>query len=139
MATAVEPSARSAAANTEIERQAIAWMEDVYAYFGDSSTRIHSMPREEAEAVQLVALNMRLEERRQQIPVLAKLADAQGITSVATLDDAAALLFTHDIYKSYPVSLLAKQKFDQLTTWLGRLTRYDIADVDVSGCDSIDS
>src|SRR6516225_12050395 len=108
-----------------LERKALAWMEDPYGSFGMSNTAIHSAPREEAEAVQLAAFNLRLEQRRAQIPVLAKLADAQGIARVASLDDAAPLLFTHDIYKSYPVTLLAKQRFDQLTRWLDRLTCHD--------------
>lgn len=124
--------------DSALEREAQAWMADPYAHFGMSTTKIHSVSPKEAEPVLLAGLNMRLEERRQQIPVLAKLADAQGIAAVATLDEAAPLLFTHDTYKSYPISLLAKQRFDQLNKWLGRLTPYDIAHVDVSGCDSID-
>jgi hypothetical protein len=121
-----------------LERKALAWMEDPYGSFGMSNTAIHSAPREEAEAVQLAAFNLRLEQRRAQIPVLAKLADAQGIARVASLDDAAPLLFTHDIYKSYPVTLLAKQRFDQLTRWLDRLTCHDLSGLDVSGASSID-
>lgn len=121
-----------------VEREAIAWMTDPYPHFGWSTTRIHSIPRAEAEAVQLAALNLRLEQRRAQIPVLAKLADSQNIRSVATLDEAAPLLFQHSVYKSYPVSLLAKQRFDQIGTWLDRLTVYDATQVDVSGCQSID-
>jgi hypothetical protein len=85
MATAIEQ-------DVAIERDAAAWMEDPYAYFGESSTRIHSIERAEAETIQLAALNMRLEERREQIPVLAKLADGQGIARLASLDDAAPLL-----------------------------------------------
>ncbi len=131
-------SAKSPIAEADAERQALAWMSDPYAHFGHSNTRIHSIPREEAEAVQLAALNLRLAERREQIPVLAKLADAQGIGAVASLNEAAPLLFEHNVYKSYPVSLLAKRRFDQLTTWLGRLTTCDLSQVDVSDCRSID-
>jgi hypothetical protein len=125
--------------DTTIEREAEGWMNDPYAHFGYRNTRIHSLPRAEVEAVQLAAMNMRLDERRGQIKVLEKLADSQGIREIATLDDMAPLLMPHDIYKSYPVSLLARQRFDQITTWLSRLTRHDPTGVDVSGCDSIDS
>lgn len=121
-----------------LERKASAWMQDPYGSFGLSNTAVHSVARDEAEAVQLAALNLRLEQRRAQIPVLAKLADAQGIRRIDRLDAAAPLLFTHDIYKSYPASLLARQRFKDLTRWLDRLTPYDIAGVDVSGCGSID-
>ncbi|MBW8785715.1 MAG: hypothetical protein JF593_13940 [Novosphingobium sp.] len=126
-------------ADATLEREAEAWMTDPYGHFGHHNTRIHSLPRAEVEAVQLVAINKRLDERRGQIKVLEKLADAQGITCVGTLDAIAPLLMPHDIYKSYPVSLLARNKFDQLTTWLSRLTRHDPTGVDVSQCVSIDS
>ena len=125
--------------DTTIERQAEGWMNDPYEHFGYHNTRIHSLPREEVEAVQLAAMNLRLEERRGQIKMLEKLADAQGIRQIDSLDDMAPLLMPHDVYKSYPVSLLAKQQFGKLNTWLSRLTRYDPTGVDVSGCDSIDS
>lgn len=121
-----------------VERQALAWMDDALQAFGQSTTRVHSIPRAEAEAVQLAALNLRLTQRRDQIATLARLAEAQGIDRFARLEDAAPLLFTHDVYKSYPASLLAKARFDQLTKWLGRLTPYDLSGVDTAGCQSID-
>jgi hypothetical protein len=128
----------SPAHDTALERQALAWMEDPYGAFGMSNTAVHSVPRAEAEAVQLAALNLRLAQRRTQIPVLAKLADGQGIGAVDTLDAGASLLFTHDIYKSYPTTLLTKQRFKDLTRWLDRLTPHDLTGLDVTGCGSID-
>ena len=138
MATIIAPDG-AARHDTTIAREAERWMNDPYEHFAYHNTRIHTMPREEVEAVQLAAMNLRLAERRGQVQVLEKLADSQGITSLASLDDMAPLLMPHDIYKSYPVSLLAKQKFGQVNKWLSRLTRYDIGGVDVSDCDSIDS
>ena len=127
------------ARDSTIEREAQGWMNDPFEFFGYHNTRIHSLPREHAEAVQLAAMNLRLAERRGQIQMLAKLADGQGINHINALDDMAPLLMPHDIYKSYPVSMLAKQQFTKLNTWLSRLTRYDPTAVDVSKCDSIDS
>jgi hypothetical protein len=124
--------------DTALEKQALAWMADPFEAFGMSVTAMHSVPREEAEAVQLAGLNLRLAQRREQIPVLAKFVEAQGIGEVATLDDGARVLFNHDVYKSYPVSLLAKGQFDRLTRWLDRLTPYDLSALDVSACKSID-
>jgi hypothetical protein len=138
MTAAVQTSATTPRLGAALESEARAWMEEPFSHFGMSNTAIHSVPRKEADAVQLAALNLRLAERRAQIPVLAKLADAQGIRSLATLEDAAPLLFEHTVYKSYPISLLSKQRFDQLTQWLGRLTPHDISGVDVSQCKSID-
>jgi hypothetical protein len=122
-----------------IEREALGWMNDPYEHFDYHNTHIHTMPRVEVEAVQLAAMNLRLAERREQIQVLAKLADTQGITRLDSLDAMAPLLMPHDIYKSYPVSLLAKQNFGKINSWLSRLTRHDIGGIDVSDCDSIDS
>jgi hypothetical protein len=122
-----------------LDREAQAWMNDPYEHFGHHNTRIHSLPRDEVAAVQLAAMNLRLEERRQQVAMLAKLADGQGIERLDSLDAMAPLLMPHDIYKSYPMSLLAKQQFARLTQWLAKLTRHDLGGVDVSGCDSIDS
>jgi hypothetical protein len=129
---------QNSATDNMVERQAQAWMDDAYGAFGHSNTAMHSISREEAEATQLAAFNLRLEERRLQIPVLAKLAESQGIDRIGQLADAAALFFTHDIYKSYPPSLLAKSRFDQLTKWLDRLTPYDLTAVDAGACASID-
>lgn len=126
------------ARDSEVEKLALAWMDDPLEALGMSNTKIHSVPREEAEAVQLAAFNIRLEQRRQQIKTLSKLAESQGFEQAATLDDAASVLFTHDVYKSYPASLLAKQRFDQLTKWLSRLTPVDVSGFDAKGCQSID-
>lgn len=133
MATAAPPK------DTTIEREAEAWANDPYEHFGYHNTKIHSLDREHVEAVQLAAMNMRLAERRDQVAMLAKLADAQGIDAVDSLDGLAPLLLPHDIYKSYPVSLLAKQQYGKLNTWLSKLTRHSPEEVDVSACDSIDT
>ena len=87
------------AGDAALEWQARQWMDDPLLALGMSNTRIHSVPRDEAEAVQLAALNLRLHERREQIAMVAKLADTQQVTHFTTLDDAAPLLFAHDVYK----------------------------------------
>src|ERR1700726_1338342 len=74
------------AADTALERQALEWMDDPYGALGSSNTRMHSVPREEAEAVQLAGINLRLEQRRAEISVLAKLAEAQNIRRISRLE-----------------------------------------------------
>ena len=127
------------AADLALEREAERWMNDPYGHFGHHNTKIHSLPRDEVAAVQLAAMNLRLAERREQIAMLKKLAEGQGIERVDSLDAMAPLLMPHDIYKSYPQSLLAKQQYGKLMGWLGKLTRHDISGLDVSDCDSIDT
>lgn len=135
---ATDVTAQPAGNDLSIEREALAWMDDPYAHFGSSVTAMQSLDRDHVEAVQLAGLNMRLADRREKIRTLGKLAEAQGIGTLASIDDVAPLMFRHDIYKSYPVSLLAKQRFDQLSTWLSRLTPYDCSQLDVEHCQSID-
>ena len=129
----------AASRDTTLEREAQAWMNDPYEHFGHHDTKIHSLPREHFEAVQLAAMRLRFEERMEKIQMLRKLADGQGITDIGSFNDLAPLLMPHDMYKSYPISLLAKQKFGQLNQWLTKLTRHSPEEVDVSACDSIDS
>src|SRR3979411_128816 len=87
LATSVKASPAYSPNDTELERKALAWMEEPYEHFGYSATRLNSVRREEMEAVQLTAMNLRLQQRRSQIKTLGKLADAQNIGTIATLDD----------------------------------------------------
>jgi hypothetical protein len=96
------------------------------------------LPRAELEAFQLAGLRERFEQLRQRVAVLTVLADQQSITAIDTLDDAAPLLFQHAMYKSYPVRLLLRHRFADLTRWLQRLTSVDLSAVPVVGITSID-
>ena len=97
------------------------------------------MDQAEREAGQLAMMAARFEELRPKLAQMDKLATLQGVGAVSALNDVTPLLFQHTVYKSYPVSLLEKGRFDLLTRWLGGLTVHDLSGVDVSGCDSIDS
>ena len=97
-----------------------------------------AMDPAEVEKIQLAAIRNRLAELRGKIAVLGKLADEQGIDDVASINEAAPLLFKHSIYKSYPVSLIERNRFDRLTNWLQGLTTIDLSGFDAEGIDSID-
>jgi hypothetical protein len=120
--------------------------DDVHAFL-DSPARFwagswHAMQHVEPERLmdlQTAALRLRLTQLRPSVPVLDTLADDLGLDRIATLDDAVPLLFQHSVYKSYPASLLERNRFDRLTQWLDRLTPHDLSGLDVQGCDSIDS
>lgn len=96
-------------------------------------------PQEEREAMQADALTRLFEFQLPRISQLAKLANLQKIESISSIEDVAPLLFQHTAYKSYPVSLLEKGRFDLLTKWLDGLTTHDLSGIDASSCDSIDS
>jgi hypothetical protein len=108
-------------------------------YFGYSGREAHQVPRADAEAMQVAALRQRFADLRDRVAVLKSAADEQAIGEIRTLEEGARLLFPHTVYKSYPASLLEKNRFDRMTQWLGRLTTTDLSGADVSGCDGIDS
>ena len=108
-------------------------------FFGGSWHAMHHLEPERLAALQLAAVQMRFSELRDRIPTLTVMADELGIGEIAERDDVVPLLFQHSVYKSYPSSLLEKNRFGHLTRWLDRLTTHDLSGVDVSGCDGIDS
>jgi len=103
-----------------------------------SVTQQYGIPYETVMDIQLTVLKDRFDTLVHRVPVLAKLAQSQSISAIHEIRDAAPLLFPHSIYKSYPLSLLEKSRFDLLTKWLATLTSVDLSAVDSSGCVSID-
>jgi hypothetical protein len=108
-------------------------------YFGHSWYAMQHVPADELASLQLASLQRRFEDLRDQIPTLQHMASECGIDSIGELNDIVPLLFQHSVYKSYPASLLLRNRFTELTRWLDRLTTLELSGVDVSGCDSIDS
>ena len=107
-------------------------------YFHRSDKEVHSIPRDRLEAMKLLGLQQRFGELRDRVPILKKLADEQRVEEITELDNVVPLMFAHPMYKSYPISLLDKNKFGLLTKWLQKLTTVDLSEVDVSGCQGID-
>jgi hypothetical protein len=96
------------------------------------------IPEEEIRRLQLESLKMRFADLLPRVPMLRKLATEQGIETIRTVDDAAPLLFRHNVYKSYPLSFLEKGEFQKLTRWLDGLTAFDLSRLDASQCGGID-
>lgn len=100
------------------------------------------LPRAEVDQLQLAGLKRRFAELRERIPVLKKLADAEGVEAIERLDDVVPLLFEHTMFKSYPPSLLEKNNFAAINKWLGKLVTPELAEkiaaVDVSACKGLD-
>ena len=107
-------------------------------YFGHSYTRAHSVDRHSLDALQLAGLKWRYGQLQNTVPFLARLSEEQRIDSIETLDDVVPLLFEHGIYKSYPPEWLESMSFPKINRWLNKLTNTDLANIDVSDCDSID-
>ncbi|MEZ0366022.1 hypothetical protein ACAG26_20310 [Mycobacterium sp. pUA109] len=116
-----------------------AFVDDPAEFFGRSWQAMQDVDRERLEGLQLEAIRLRFAQLRDRIPTLTRLADELGVSEIVDWDGAVALLFQHSVYKSYPVVLLERNRFRDLTRWLDRLTVRDLSRVDVEGCDSIDS
>lgn len=97
------------------------------------------LSREQWDALQLHGIQQRFDALRDAVPVLKKLAEEQGIERIENIDDVVPLLFPHTVYKSYPLSILERGKFDRLTRWLNGLTAFDLSGFDSEGLDSIDA
>ena len=122
---------------TEIEAQAFA--DSPAGFFGDSWHAMQHVDPDRLPELQLSALQLRFEQLRDRIPVLQTMAEQQGIQAVDSPEDVVPLLFQHSVYKSYPASLLERNRFTQLTKWLDRLTTHELSGAPVAECDSIDA
>ncbi|MGA8328025.1 MAG: hypothetical protein WB777_01885 [Mycobacterium sp.] len=114
------------------------FMDDPISFFGQSYTQMHSIGRDELDALQRQAMSIRFQQHYQSIEILHKLADRLGITTVNEFNDVVPLFFSHTAFKSYPAALVDKKRFDLMTQWLDKLTSYDLSGVDVSDCCGID-
>jgi len=133
------PTTTTTTTTTTTDSDLLRFAGDPIKYFDHSRWAMHTLPTEHLAELQLAALRLRFHQLRDRLSVLQTMADEQSIADIEGLDDAAPLLFPHTIYKSYPTILLVNGHFDQLTRWVSRLTTIDLSELDLSGCDSIDS
>ena len=114
------------------------FMDDPIAFFGESLTQMHSIPRDELEELQRQAMAIRFDQHRQSIEMVRKLADRLRISELNDFNDVVPLLFSHTAFKSCPAVLIDNKRFDLMTAWLDKLTSHDLSAVDTDGCDGID-
>lgn len=136
--TYIEKSITADSVSAAPQEAAAALMNDPIAFFGGSYKKIHAMDRDYLADLQRRALKMRVEQQIRRIPMVKKLATAQGIDTVDDINDAIPLFFEHTMYKSYPPMLLEQCQYQALTQWLGKLCAYDVSQVDATGCKTID-
>jgi hypothetical protein len=111
---------------------------DVPAWAAIPFETLFTLPREATEGPQLEALIAQFQSLRPHVAALDALARRQGVERIASLEDAAPLLFDHRVYKSYPLSLIEQRRFDRLTAWLGRLTAHDLSVIEIDDVTSVD-
>jgi hypothetical protein len=113
--------------------------DDIAAHMQLSWDELFGMDRAEVEKFQLRSAQRRFEELVPKVKLLKTQVDATGITAIRSREDLVPLLFEGAVYRSYPVSLIEKNRFDQLTQWLAGLTSLDLSAVNVRGLEGIDS
>ena len=113
-------------------------MDEITLTVFKSWEELFGMDRPEVEAFQLKAVKQRLEKLAPLVSALSAQMETAGVTGIKTLEDVAPLLFPHTTYKSYPVSLIEKNRFDHMTRWLSSVTSIDLSGVDASKCEGID-
>ena len=101
------------------------------AFLGEPDPFDHTYA--ELEPLWIDAFNERLAERREQIPVLAKLVESTGVERISSLDEIVPLLFAHSNYKSYPTTLVTKGKWSGMNAWLDTVSTQRAKGLDVDG------
>lgn len=134
----VAPNVVSGSDTGDIVAEAIRFCDDPNKFFNHRQVEMDTISREALAELQLEGLKYRFNQLKNNIPMLKKLADGQGIEDIKQLDDVVPLLFEHTVYKSYPPILLEKNRFKDINAFIQKLTTLDLSGVDVSGCNSID-
>ena len=122
----------------EPRAEAIRLFNDPVEYFSGSHEAMQRMSREDVASLQEEGLKYRFETLVDHVPMLNRLSSKQDIRQLDSIDDAVPLLFEHTMYKAYPPILLQKGRFADINKFISRLTTFDLADVDVSHCKTID-
>jgi hypothetical protein len=116
----------------------VAEADDISQFGYKTSNELFAIDRREGEALQLEWARRRFEQLMPAVAALREQAQQKGVTRIGTLTDLVPLLYNHTVFKSYPMSLLEKNRFDLLTRWLDRLTTVDLSGIDASRCEGID-
>jgi hypothetical protein len=98
----------------------------------------YDLPASDVEALQLRAAQELFEERKAQIPLLARRAEEAGLERIGRLADLVPLLFAHTVYKSYPPSFVEKGQWGRMLQWLNTLSVADTTGVNVEGVKDVD-
>jgi len=99
----------------------------------------HDLAYDDIRDKQVAAMNERLQQRREQIRLVAFRAEEAGIDEITCLEDVVPLLLPHTAYKSYPEKFLIDGRWDKLTKWLSTVSTATLDDVDLTGLSDIDA
>jgi hypothetical protein len=103
----------------------------------DANDRFDTPP-EELLSMQLEAVNERLAEQIDQIPLLRNRVESSGITKIVEPADLVPLLFAHNTYKTYSEPWLLEGQWDRMARWLQTVSTYDAGGASFEGVAGLD-
>jgi hypothetical protein len=95
-------------------------------------------PWADLRETQIAAMDEAFQGRRGKIRLLAHRAEEAKVERIAAFEDMVPLLFPHTAYKSYPESFLSEGRWDRLGKWLGTISPYPVAAIDMASIRDID-
>ena len=99
----------------------------------------YDTPPEELLALQIEAVNERLEQHIDQIPLLKNRAESSGTSTVKEPADLVPLLFAHNTYKTYSEAWLLEGQWERMARWLQTVSTYDASGASFDGVDGLDA
>jgi hypothetical protein len=103
-----------------------------------SAAQLFALDEPDVDHMQLEGLKRRFDALVSKLPALQLLAQENAITEITAIHDVVPLLFPHTEYKSYPLSLIDNGRFAHLNEWLNDFTVFDLSDLDLTGCETLD-
>jgi hypothetical protein len=95
-------------------------------------------PPAELVSLQLEAVNERLSEQIELIPLLKHRVESSGTAKVVEPADLVPLLFAHNTYKTYSEPWLLEGQWDRMARWLQTVSTYDASGASFDGVSGLD-
>ena len=95
-------------------------------------------PAAQLDELRLEAARELFAERRQQVPLLARLASENGVSEIGQPADLVPVLFSHSSYKSYPAAFMKKGQWDRMFQWLAMVQTQSPVGIPTDGITDMD-
>ena len=95
-------------------------------------------PAAQLDELRLEAARELFAERRQQVPLLARLASENGVSEIGQRADLVPVLFSHSSYKSYPAAFMKKGQWDRMFQWLAMVQTQSPVGIPTDGITDMD-
>jgi hypothetical protein len=101
--------------------------------------QVYGFEPDEVAEFQLEWIRRHFRDKRPAISVVDRLTSDLGLKRIDDIRDITSICLPHTMYKSYSAAYVEQERYDRMSKWLDSLTSIDVAGIDVSACDSLDS